>query len=169
MLEMMKNTWKKMQDNWLQLSLGGLGVLGVATFNVVFPPSLIPTLAIVALAALSTTIYFAVNFVKSYFFKKEAEAVTAPVAQTEKQEEVAAPTAEVEKKAEASSTAKMQITLEANKTVAVAAPAATTTVATDKATVVAGAATTAANNEAVIEEAAEEEAQADDTLTFKMN
>lgn len=156
MLEMMKNTWKKMQDNWLKLSLAGLGAMAIATFNVVFPPSLIPTLVALATAVIGTALYYVGTFVASFFKEDKAPAAkAADVVATEKAATTDAATP--------SSTAKMTATLDANKTAEATAPVADA----NKAPVVAPVETTAANTD-VVEDKKEEAAEAEAAMSFSM-
>lgn len=118
-----KATWNSMvegaQNNWLKIALAGIFSIALATFNVVFPPSALPTLYTLTALVASSAIYFAAQAIVA-FFKKE----TAPAAEvaTPATEEAAAPAAEVAP--ETTSTNTIAATLEANRTEEVAAPAA---------------------------------------------
>ncbi len=102
MLEMLQNTWKKMQAYRIELALSGLGVLGLATFAVVYPPALLPIVYTFASAVIGTALFAAGKFVASFFTKSDKKAADAPKAA----EETKAADATAENAAEPSSTAK---------------------------------------------------------------
>ncbi len=116
MLKMIKKTWnsttdkaektwnstvEKAQKNWLQISLGGIFSVSLATFNVVFPAAIFPTLVTLATLAIGSAMYFIGKAIVSFFHEE-----TAPVAKKD------TPVVKDEK----GSTAAISSELEANKT-----------------------------------------------------
>jgi hypothetical protein len=83
-LETPKNSWKKMQDAWQQLSFAGLGAIGLTTLCVVFHPAIIPILTTLAIVVAGTLLAAASRFIAGWFKKADAKpvAVTHTAAST---------------------------------------------------------------------------------------
>ena len=110
MLELMKNTWKKLQDNLLGVGLGVTGLAALGTYAIVNPVASIYIYGALALGAMSTVLYGVGSFLSGLFTQK-----AAPVAAAENQ-------APVEPTVGPSSAAAITSALNANPAPIVAAP-----------------------------------------------
>ena len=70
MLQMLKDALKKAQDNWMKLSLAGLGAVTLSTFAVVYPPSAPFIFGSFALGTIGASLYAATTLLSSFFAKK---------------------------------------------------------------------------------------------------
>ena len=107
MLDMMKKAWRSLVDgtekNWQKLRLASILTDALATFVVVFPPAMFPTLVTLATLVAGSALYFVGKAILSFFSAETAPAANATV------------TAGAEKSDVKGSTAKVSNELEANK------------------------------------------------------